>query len=77
MPASTGGVEEPGLELFLEARQDHRQLVGSESPAPELGENDELEQLNRGFKIGKLPPVLVPSESELRVGEPSGGEELP
>jgi photosystem II stability/assembly factor-like uncharacterized protein len=37
----------------------------------------ELEQLNRKLKAGKLPPVLVPPENELRAGEPSGGEELP
>jgi photosystem II stability/assembly factor-like uncharacterized protein len=37
----------------------------------------ELEQLNRKFKRGKLAPILVPTESELHIGEPHGGEELP
>ena len=37
----------------------------------------ELEQLNQKFRAGKLPPVLLPSETELRVGPPHGGEELP
>jgi photosystem II stability/assembly factor-like uncharacterized protein len=36
-----------------------------------------LEQLNQKLRAGKLPPALVPSESELRVGPPTGGEELP
>ena len=37
----------------------------------------ELEQLNQRLKNGKLAPVLVPPESELQVGEPAGGEDLP
>ena len=37
----------------------------------------ELEQLNRRLKGGKLAPILVPTESELHIGEPHGGEELP
>ncbi len=37
----------------------------------------QLEQLNQRLKAGKLAPVLVPPENELRVGEPKGGEELP
>jgi len=37
----------------------------------------ELEQLNRKFKQAKLAPILVPAGSELHIGEPHGGEELP
>ena len=37
----------------------------------------ELQQLNQKFKAGRLPPVLLPSETELRVAPPHGGEELP
>jgi len=37
----------------------------------------QLEHLNRGFKAGKLPEILVPPENELRASEPRGGEELP
>jgi hypothetical protein len=37
----------------------------------------QLEQFNRKLRGGKLPPILVPTGDELRVGEPKGGEELP
>jgi hypothetical protein len=37
----------------------------------------ELDKLNQRLRLGKLPPIAVPSENELRVGEPTGGEELP
>lgn len=37
----------------------------------------QLEQLNQKLRSGRLVPVLVPPENELRVGQPTGGEELP
>jgi hypothetical protein len=54
--AATGRVEQPGGEPVGEDVQDRVELMDRKSPLPQIGQDQQFEELN-----GRVPPLGVPA----------------